>query len=256
MTVNEFYIQTPFGRIYVKKWTPNNLLTGIPVILLHDSLGATDLWKSFPNELAKSLSRPIISYDRLGFGKSDARQELPSFQFIEEEADTYFPNIKSALGINRFILLGHSVGGAMAINIAALDEQCDAVITIAAQAFVEDITLHGIEQAKNAFKNPKQIEKLAKWHGDKAIWVLKAWTDIWLNPKFRHWKLHNIKQVKSHVLAIHGEHDEFGTKAFPEYIVNNASGQSEMEIIQECGHMPHKTHLEHVLKIIKQFILH
>ena len=193
-------------------------------------------------------------YDRLGFGKSDARQALPSNQFIEEEAITYFPQIKLDLEITNYILLGHSVGGAMAVNIAALDSQCDAVVTISAQAFVEEITLHGIQIAKKNFQNSQQMEKLAKWHGDKAEWVLKAWTDIWLCPSFSHWQLNNIKQVYCPVLAIHGKNDEYGSEKFPEFIVNNSSGISRMDIIDNCGHMPHKSHTEHVVGEIKQFI--
>mgnify|MGYP000086872987 CR=1 FL=1 len=254
MTVVELSLQTPIGCIYVKKWVPPSLLSKVPVILLHDSLGSCALWKDFPQTLAKILLRPVIAYDRLGFGKSDARQVLPSNQFIEEEAISYFPQIKSALGVTHYILLGHSVGGAMAINIAALDNQCDAVITIAAQSFVEEITLRGIQVAKEAFKDQKQMERLTKWHGEKAQWVLKAWTDIWLSSSFRHWQLNNIKQVYCPLLAIHGKNDEYGSKAFPEYIVNNSKGISRMEIIDDCGHTPHKSHSEHTLMLIKNFI--
>lgn len=142
----------------------------------------------------------------------------------------------------------------MAINIAALDNQCDAVITIAAQPFVEEITLRGIQVAKEFFQDPKQMEKLGKWHGDKAEWVFKAWTDIWLCSSFRHWQLNNIKQVYCPLLAIHGKNDEYGSKAFPEFLVNNSSGISRMEIIEDCGHIPHKTHSEHILDLIKNFI--
>jgi len=254
VTITELTVETPFGCMFVKKWLPASLLTEIPLILLHDSLGCIELWKDFPNTLAKNLSRPVIAYDRLGFGKSAARHTLPSNQFIEEEAKIDFPQIKSTLGITNYVLLGHSVGGAMAINIAALDGQCDAVITIAAQAFVEEITLRGIQVAKESFQDSKQMERLIKWHGDKAEWVLKSWTDIWLSSNFRHWQLNNVKQVYCPLLAIHGKDDEYGSKAFPEFIVNNSRGISRMEIIDDCGHMPHKTHSEHILVIIKSFI--
>jgi pimeloyl-ACP methyl ester carboxylesterase len=144
-------------------------------------------------------------------------------------------------------------GGAMALSIAAYDKDCEAVVTIAAQAFVEKQTLQGIQIAKKNFENLKQMEKLTKWHGDKAEWVLKAWTETWLCSGFRHWQLTNIKQVYCPVLAIHGKNDEYGSVAFPEYIVNNASGNSQIEIIVDCGHMPHKSHTEQVLSVIKQF---
>lgn len=254
MLIEELFIRIPSGNIYVKKWTPENQSFQSPIVLLHDSLGSVALWKDFPKILANSLSRPVIAYDRLGFGQSDARQSLPSNQFIEEEATTYFPQIKQQLALKHYLLLGHSVGGAMAINIAAADNQCDAVITIAAQAFVEEKTLRGIEMAKKHFDNPQQMEKLEKWHQNKASWVLKAWTDVWLNPDFRQWRLNNITQIFCPVLAIHGENDEYGSEKFPEFIVNNTNGKTQLELIIDCGHVPHKSHLMQVLEVIKPFL--
>ena len=110
--------------------------------------------------LIRIFPRQVIAYDRLGFGSSDAREQLPSLNFIEEEGLVYFPQIKAKLGLTEYLVLGHSVGGAMAINIAARDKECLSIITIAAQAFVEDLTISGIEQAKSVFQQPQHFEKL------------------------------------------------------------------------------------------------
>jgi len=160
MNIENVIVKITAGKIYAKKWTPNNAVSEAPIVLLHDSLGSVDLWKSFPAELAVSLLRPVIAYDRLGFGQPDARHELPSDQFIEEEAIVFFSCIKLVLGITNYLLLGYSVGGAMAVNIAAMDNACDAVIMIAAQAFVQQMTLQGIKAEKDAFKDPAQIKRL------------------------------------------------------------------------------------------------
>jgi len=56
---------------------------------------------------------------------------LPSIDFIAEETSWCFPAIKQFLSIQSYVLLGHSVG----------------VVTVSAQAFVEAITLQGIEDA-------------------------------------------------------------------------------------------------------------
>ena len=151
----------------------------------YNQLGCVGLWKEFPEMLATTLSRRIVAYDRLGFGQSDVRVEPPSVDFIKEEASIYFPEIKNHLSIDKYILLGHSVGGGMSLNIAANDKDCTAVISISAQAFVEDITLQGIKTAKKMFEKPGQIERLENWHGNKATWVLKAWIDTWLSPDFK-----------------------------------------------------------------------
>lgn len=253
--IEEFYVEVPGGSVYVKKWTPEDTISDTPIILLHDSLGSVALWRDFPLILAEKLSCNVLAYDRLGFGKSTARAKLPSSQFIEEEATKYFPYIKSHLSINRYMLLGHSVGGGMSINIAALDTDCAAVITMAAQAFVEQLTVKGIQDAREVFKQTGQIERLRKWHGDNSEWVLQAWTEVWLSHEFSSWSLNQcIGEVICPVLAIHGDNDEYGSNAFPEFIAGNTGGRAEMMLLKNCGHMPHKEKTAEVVRAISEFI--
>ncbi len=243
------------GQVFVKHWLPDKLISKTPIILLHDSLGSVELWKTFPEQLAKHLCRQVIAYDRIGFGQSSSLHELPSIDFIAKEACNYFPQIKQRLNLENYVLIGHSVGGAMAINIAASDIDCCTAITISAQAFVEDITLQGIKVAKENFKQPGQIKRLEKWHGSKAKWVLEAWFKIWLLPEFSSWSLEGcIGRVTCPVLAIHGDSDEFGSSAFPEYIASHVSGRSEMLLLRDCGHMPHKEKVTEVIEGIDKFL--
>lgn len=252
---NEHFVKVMEGHIFVKRWTPKTINFESPIILLHDSLGSVAQWRDFPEILSQKLSRSVIAYDRLGFGQSSPRTELPSVDFISEEASVYFPALKKALEIERYVLLGHSVGGGMALNIAALDEECEGVISMAAQAFVEEITLRGIAEAKAVFDKPEQIARLEKWHGSKASWVLRAWTDRWLSDEFRHWSLEAcIAQVVCPVLAIHGEHDEYGSSAFPEYIVTYVSGPAKKCLLKDCGHIPHKERTQEVLQEALYFL--
>ncbi len=251
----ESHIKTPNGILFVKEWLPNKLVSDVPIIMLHDSLGSVKLWRDFPEMLATTLSRRIVAYDRLGFGQSDIRIESPTVDFIKEEASIFFPEIKKHLLINKYILLGHSVGGGMSLNIAANDKDCTAVISISAQAFVEDITLQGIKAAKKMFEKAGQVERLEKWHGNKATWVLKAWIDTWLSPDFLRWNLNYcLPDITCPVLIIHGDNDEYGTIAFPEFIANKVLGCSTTLIIQNCGHFPHKEKTNEVSSAIVKFL--
>jgi len=255
MLVTELNIKLNQGEIYTKKWQPFKNSSKAPIIMLHDSLGSVDLWRDFPEVLAKTLSRTVIAYDRLGFGKSSVRHELPSQDFIESEATTIFPTIKEALLLNQYIVFGYSVGGGMAINIAANDSDCLAVITVSAQAFFEDLTENGIRQAKAQFAQPGQIERLEKWHGSKASWVLSAWTDVWLSGEFKNWSLEpEIANVFCPVMAVHGDRDEYGSNAFPEFITSRSSGESEMHIFKDCGHAPHREKTQELLSVTKAFL--
>lgn len=254
--ISDIYVDVPGGSVFVRTWVPDIVSDPIPVILLHDSLGCVGLWRKFPELLAKSLKRPIVAYDRHGFGRSSERHGLPGINFIQEEGEKYFPFISSALGYSEYALFGHSVGGAMAVIIAALyPNTCKAVITEAAQAFVEDRTLAGISQAKEQFNDPGQFEKLGKWHGTKARWVLNAWTGVWLSPAFADWTLEPlIRQVQCPVLAIHGDQDEFGSLAFPEFICQRVAGFSQSLILEGCGHLPHHERPAEVVDRISRFL--
>ena len=253
--VKEFKIEVPGGQVYAKKWIPEIDSGKPPIVLLHDSLGCVDLWRDFPSDLAEQLGRCVIAYDRLGYGKSDARDLLPSIKFIEEEAASYFPVIKKQLSIKKFVLFGHSVGGGMAINIASQDFDCQAVVTVSAQAFVEDLTVKGIQDAKEMFAQAGQIERLQKWHGQKAAWVLHAWTGVWLSAEFKSWSLEPaIQNVHCPVLAIHGDSDEYGSSAFPEFISEHAGGEATMLLLSSCGHMPHKEKPQEVISALTQFL--
>lgn len=253
--ISETHVELPNGLIYTKSWSPKSAKYDTPIILLHDSLGCVALWRDFPERLATHLSRPVIAYDRLGFGQSSARDAIPSPNFVAEEAESYFPTIKQQLGLEKYILLGHSVGGGMSVEIASRDSDCVALITEAAQAFVEDRTAAGIRDAQKMFEQPGQVDRLAKYHGDKAQWVLDAWTEVWLSDQFSTWSLEaSIGNVTCPLLAIHGENDEYGTRAFPEFLTQNAGGDSRMVMLEECGHVPHREKLDEVLLYICNFL--
>ncbi|MFQ3192637.1 MAG: pimeloyl-ACP methyl ester carboxylesterase [Paraglaciecola sp.] len=255
VTSKELFVDVEGGSIYIKQWIPENPKYTAPIVLMHDSLGCVDLWRNFPEELARSLSCVVIAYDRLGYGRSSVNENIPSVNFVWDEADFYFSQIKSAAQFNSYYLFGHSVGGAMSIGIAASDKQCIGVITESAQAFVEELTVKGVREAQTSFQQPEQMERLKKWHGNKASWVLSAWVDIWLSAKFSAWSLQSrIGKVTCPVLAIHGDRDEYGSIAFPKYIVENTAGESSMIIVEDCGHVPHKEKMDEVINHIRGFL--
>ena len=83
----------------------------------------------------------MIAYERLGFGQSNERLDTLSLDFIDEEAAIYFPLLQKYFGFGHYIVMGHSVGGGMAVHFAARHPaSCAALITESAQAFVEERT--------------------------------------------------------------------------------------------------------------------
>jgi pimeloyl-ACP methyl ester carboxylesterase len=254
-TVEDRWIATPSGRLFARVWRSSNA-TNAPIVLFHDSLGCVELWRGFPERLCASTGRTVVAYDRLGFGQSDPYRGEWSLDFIRLEADTYFPVLREQLGIDAFIAFGHSVGGAMAAHCAgAFPSACRALITESAQAFVEDRTRHGILEAKAGFLQEGQLDRLKKYHGDKARWVLDAWTETWLAPEFQSWSLDAaLTTVRCPVLILHGEDDEYGSVLQPKRIAAALPGPSQLEILHGRRHVPHREAEASVIDLVTRFL--
>jgi pimeloyl-ACP methyl ester carboxylesterase len=230
----------------------------IPIVLFHDSLGCVELWRDFPERLALATGRDVVAYDRLGFGQSDPHPGTLDCGFVRDEAVTGFRLLRDALGIGAFVAFGHSVGGGMAVACAAMHAaDCRALITESAQAFVEDRTTQGIRDAQRMFEQAGQIDRLVKYHGDKAAWVLSAWINTWLAPEFADWNLdEGLHRVHCPVLVLHGDGDEFGSTRHPERIARLTSGHSTLRILQGRGHVPHREAGDTVLDIVTRWLAH
>ena len=254
---SDCWVDGPEGQTFVRQWSPvDQMVAATPIVLLHDSLGCVDLWRGFPQDLSVITGRRVVAYDRLGFGRSDARIARPSLDFIAEEASKHFPAVREALALDCFIVIGHSVGGGMACHIAAREpEACEAMVTMSAQAFVEEQTLSGIRTARAQLEDPAQVERLAKYHGPKASWVIDAWTGCWLDPAFATWSLAPVlPHVVCPALALHGGSDEYGSDLHPAMIANGVSGPSKLEVLQHAGHVLHREQPAWVCKQLVDFL--
>lgn len=254
----EMMVGTGLGRLYVKAWGWDRTAAGAkaPIVLFHDSLGCVEVWRDFPQRLALATGRGVIAYDRLGFGRSDPHPGRLRAGFVKDEALTAFPALKEQLGLERFVAFGHSVGGGMAIGVASVFAQaCQALITVAAQTFAEDRTLQGIRDAKRLFGEAGQIDRLKRYHGDKAGWVLDAWTGTWLSAEFASWKVDDdLALVRCPVLVIHGDRDEYGSEVHPLRIGALVTGPATVEILTDCGHVPHRERERDVMEMIAVFL--
>ena len=102
------HVTVPGGQVWYRRTGGG---PGIPLLLLHGGPG-------FPGDYLAPLEalgdeRPVIRYDQLGCGRSD-RPTDPALwrpeRFVEELA-----RVRTALGLDRVILHGHSWGGSLAV---------------------------------------------------------------------------------------------------------------------------------------------
>lgn len=129
------------------------------------------------------------------------------------------------------------------------------VITEAVQVFAEERTLAAIRAAREAFAAPGQLERLARYHGVKAGWVLDAWTHSWLAPAFASWTIEDdLQRLRRPILAMHGDRDEYGSRAHPERIASLVPASTDIVLFDDCGHVPHRERTDDVLAAVRTFI--
>lgn len=250
-----YQLQNGLGELEIEK---SELIKSKPtLIFLHDSLGCIELWREFPKQLAETTNCNYFVYDRLGYGKSSLNANLPNRpnNYMEIEADT-LNEILEAHSIPNPILFGHSDGGTIALIAGAkYPNKIKGIITEGAHIFVEDITLKGILEAKEAYKTTNLKEKLYKYHSENTPYLFEAWTETWLRPSYRDWNIeYLLPNIKCPTLIIQGEDDEFGTLKQVNKIIEHVSGRSERLILKDIGHNPHKENPELTLKECLKFL--
>ena len=222
------------------------------LVFLHDALGSIAQWKKFPEKLATRCRLNAIVYDRFGHGGSGPLQCTRSEEYLHREALETLPALLRQLGITRPILIGHSDGGTIALIYAAYHQPA-AIITEAAHAFVEEVTLEGILKAVSG--KAVIVRKLKQYHGTKTEALFDAWADTWLDDNFRHWSMEGLLgRINCPALVMQGEEDEYGSEAQVARIVSGIGPNAEAFWIENCGHVPHRQAEEVVLKKMASFI--
>ena len=120
---------------------------GEPLVLLHGLLDCREGWEP----LAASTPRPCIAFDLPGFGRSD----LPSRPRISAYAEDVLAGL-GQFGVDRYALVGHSLGGAVASALAERAPHEVSSLTLLAPAgfgrirLAETVTVPGVRDLTGA----------------------------------------------------------------------------------------------------------
>lgn len=87
---------------------------GVPVVLIHGSLGSLQVWDGWARELGKTAR--VISVDLPGHGLTGA---WPRDEYTIEAFTDFVEVLIDNLHLDKVVLVGHSMGGAVAWSFAA-----------------------------------------------------------------------------------------------------------------------------------------
>ena len=248
-----------------------------PLLFLHEGLGSVAMWpqrgRHWPAELCAATGRAGVLYSRRGYGQSDPipqvrgphRTDAPASalwphgrhtpRYMHHEAEAVLPRLRSVLGLQQVVLVGHSDGATIALLHAA-SQPCDAVVVMAPHLFMEPMTLAAIEQARDAYSDTGAQglrAKLARFHADvdNAFW---QWNDIWLDPAFASYDIaQECARIPCPVLAVQGVQDAYGTLAQLERL-QRAAPQTQTLALDACGHSPHRDQPDALTTAMRDFL--
>jgi len=239
---------------------------GYPLVLVHGYLGSSEMW-CYQRDYLSNFCR-VISPALPGFGESYKAQSLDSIHAMAK----FIIDIIDEKKIDKFNLLGHSMGGMIVQEIAKIaGDRINKLICFATGSIGEipgrfepiDETRkrlkdEGIEisfsrvpkkwfvkgdQDKNYYLCKNAVEHVSLQTADNALIAMKNWSGI-----------DNLKNIKNETLIVWGDKDI--SYNFDQVdTLNKNIKNSKLEIFKGCSH---NVHLEETIKfnnLIKKFII-
>ena len=233
---------------------------GEPLVFLHGA-GGFPTWLPFFEKLAERYE--VLIQEHPGFGRSD------NPPWIRNIADLtmYYLDFLDELGVAKIHLVGHSLGGWIAAELAVRDCARLSTLTLLAPAGIRvkgipsgDNFIWSVEEAeRNLFHDPAIADALlartlTEEEADIALTnrfmaAKFGWEPRWFNPALERW-LHRIKVP---TLVIWGEQDRLFPSVYAkawQVGVPNA----RVEIIPQCGHRPQVERPDVTLKTMLGFL--
>lgn len=212
---------------------------GSPALLcLHGLVDTLEIWDRVAAPLAERGH--VVRYDQRGHGQSTA----PPGRYAREDLAADAVAVLDAHGIERAVLIGHSMGGivSMATALAHPGRVAGLVLIGTASRCNEKIArwyeriaqageaegTAGLARAIYGEKSRRRVEGDARGIAEVTRMLKTLWSDP-LNPK--------LARIGCPVLLLVGEKDPMGPKASE--IIAGELPDAELEVVPGCGHWVH-----------------
>ena len=232
---------------------------GPPLLFLHGANGA-GRWMPFMAELAKEFD--VIVPEHPGYGRSDT----PSWLDNVGDLANYYLSFMKHFGLTDVTVVGTSMGGWIACEIAVRDPaRIKRQVLVAPAGLriigtpVADLFLwnaettvrnlfHSKEMAERMLAIPMSEEDSDIGAKNRLMTARLAWSPRLCNPELEKW----IHRVELPTLVVWGRNDALIPVAYAERFRAAIPG-AKVQIIEECGHIPHAEKTAEFLAAIRGF---
>jgi len=248
------------SKIYI-----NDTGQGFPLVLVHGYLGSSEMWCLQRDYLSKFFR--TISPALPGFGESHEAESLDS---INDMAN-FVINIIDEKKIDKFNLLGHSMGGMIVQEIAKLaGDRINKLICFATGSIGEipgrfepinetrkrlkkegaKISFSRVpkkwfvkgDKDKNYYLCANAVKNVSLETADNALIAMKNWSGI-----------HNLQNIKNETLIVWGDKDT--SYNFDQVdTLNKNIKNSRLEIFENCSHNVHLEKPNEFNILVEKFI--
>jgi pimeloyl-ACP methyl ester carboxylesterase len=218
---------------------------GEPLLFLHGAAGLPG-WSAFFEPLAARYE--VIVPEHPGFGRSD------NPDWIRNVADMamYYLDFLDGLGLQRVHLVGNSLGGWIAAELAVRNATRLATLSLISPA---GLRVKGVpsgdnfiwspeESARNLFHDQALAERMLAQTPSEEEAELQlinrfmaaklGWEPRWFNPALERW----LHRVPVPTLVLWGEDDKFLPSQYAARWGERVPG-AQVQMIGQCGHLPH-----------------
>ena len=249
------YVEVSRDRIYYALHE-NGARDSTPLILIH---GAGENHLVWPAGLRRMPDVPVYAIDLPGHGKSGGAGRNSVAEYA-----TFMAQLLDALGIDRAVIVGHSMGGGIAQQFGlAYPARAAALILIATGARLR-VAPQILELTKSDLPAAAELIARHEWGPDAPEQMIRLGRQQLLanRPEVIHEDyvacnafdlMDRLVDIRSPTLVIGGTADQMTPPQYATYLAEHIAG-AQLSLIDGAGHMVMLEREEAVARAVEQFL--